>query len=164
MNIRLETMTKEMYRAYLQEFILDISLFADPTAYKPYVYNQAKCDDTFDRYVSLGRVHFIIMVDSEAAGEVILKKINYEEKHCTLGISMKTDAWKGKGYGTAAEILALRYAFETMNMDTVYADALENNTRSQHVLKKVGFRETHTDDMFRYYRCDRKNWKEKQNI
>lgn len=156
MGIRLESMTKDLYRTFMREFIPDISLFSDPKAYKPYIYDQVRCDSTFDRYVSLGRVHLAIMVQNEPIGEIILKKISHEEKHCTMGISMKNDSWKGLGYGTAAEKLALQYAFQNMNMETVYADALLNNTRSQHVLEKVGFQETHTDELFRYYRCDRK--------
>ena len=158
MNIRLDYMTKELYRTYMKDFVLDVSLFADPKAYKPYQYDPAECDKTFDRYVSLGRIHMVIMVNEEPAGEIILKKINYDEKHCTMGISMKSDDWKGKGYGTVAEKLALQYAFSCMNMETVFADALLNNTRSQHVMEKVGFNETHTDELFRYYRCDRNTW------
>lgn len=89
--------------------------FSDPSTYKPYVYDQEQCDATFDCYVSLGRVHLAIMVGDESAGEIILKKINLEEKHCTMGVSMKNDSWKGMGYGTAAEIKALEYAFNMMN-------------------------------------------------
>ena len=158
MKIRLELMTKEEYREYMKDFILDVSLFSDPSAYKPNVYDQEQCDATFDCYVSLGRVHLAIIVGDESASEIILKKINLEEKHCTMGISMKNDSWKGMGYGTAAEIKALEYAFNIMNLETVFADALLNNTRSQHVLKKVGFQETHTDEQFRYYRCDKGCW------
>ena len=33
----------------------------------------------------------------------------------------------------------MKYAFEQMNMNTVFADAVRKNTRSQHVLEKVGF-------------------------
>ena len=42
-----------------------------------------------------------------------------------------------------------------MQMDTVYADAIKKDQRSQHVLEKVGYRMTHLDDEFIYYRCDR---------
>ena len=55
-------------------------------------------------------------------------------------------------------ILMLKYAFNELGMKTVFADAIIKNTRSQHVLKKVGFLETHKDDTFIYYRCDRDNW------
>ena len=39
-------------------------------------------------------------------------------------------------------------------MVAVNADAALKNTRSQHVLEKVGFCYTHEDDTFKYYRCE----------
>lgn len=156
--IYLLPMTKELCRKYMQKFIVDPVLFKDKTQYKPYVYSEEECDAYFERYKQMGRVHMAIMRNDEPIGELILKKIDYTNKHCTLGISMRSDEFKNKGYGTAAEILALKYAFDKIGMDTVYADTLHNNKRSQHVLRKVGFTETHTDDTFRYYRCKRSTW------
>ena len=72
-----------------------------------------------------------------------------------MGISLQHDGYKNKGYGTKAESLALNYAFAELGMETVFADALINNRRSQHVLEKVGFMKTHQDDSFQYYRCDK---------
>ena len=77
-----------------------------------------------------------------------------------MGISLRSDDVKNRGYGTEAEIQALRYAFVQMGMETVFADSVINNVRSQHVLEKVGFIETHRDDSFIYYRCDRNSWTE----
>ena len=72
-----------------------------------------------------------------------------------MGIHLQNDAVKGKGYGTQAERLILRYAFEELGMVAVNAKAVLMNTRSQHVLEKVGFCYTHEDDTFKYYRCER---------
>ena len=41
-------------------------------------------------------------------------------------------------------------------MLAVNADAALKNTRSQHVLEKVGFEYVREDDTFKYYRCVRK--------
>ena len=73
-----------------------------------------------------------------------------------MGIHLQNDAVKGKGYGTQAERLILRYAFEELGMVAVNADAAQKNARSQHVLEKVGFKYVREDDTFRYYRCDKK--------
>lgn len=156
--IYLVPMTKELCRKYMQKFVVDPALFEDETKYKPYVYVEEECDAYFDRYKQMGRIHMAIMLNDEPIGELILKKIDHKKKHCTLGISMRSDEFKNKGYGTTAEILALEYAFDEMGMKTVYADALHNNKRSLHVLQKVGFIQTHEDDTFRYYRCDRSSW------
>ena len=40
-------------------------------------------------------------------------------------------------------------------MAAVNADAVRKNTRSQHVLEKVGFRLIAEDDLFKYYRMER---------
>ena len=71
-----------------------------------------------------------------------------------MGIHLQNDAVKEKGYGTQAERLILQYAFEELGMVTINADAAVKNTRSQHVLEKVGFCYTHEDETFKYYRCE----------
>lgn len=62
---------------------------------------------------------------------------------------------KLQGSGTQAERLAVRYAFEKLGMTTVLADAVAKNTRSQHVLEKVGFQLIRQDENFKYYRITR---------
>lgn len=158
-HIKLCKMTKELARTYYQGFELDPDLFLDWSKFQPYVYSPEKSDATVDRYQQLGRVFLAVMRNDTPIGEVILKAIDHEQKHCTLGISLQSDSVKGLGYGTRAEILALEYAFEQMGMETVFADTILTNTRSQHVLEKVGFVETVSDDTFRYYRCDKSLWK-----
>ena len=155
MNICLKTMTKELARQYFRQFELDPALFADPAQYAPYVYSQDKADAVVERYRKLGRVYFAVMLRDEPIGEVVLKNIDRKERHCTLGISMRSDAYKNQGYGTSAEQLALQYAFDELGMTTVFADSLIGNTRSRHVLEKVGFREISRDETFVYYRCDK---------
>ena len=68
---------------------------------------------------------------------------------------LQNDSVKGRGYGTAAERLALKYAFDTLGMDAVNADTVIKNTRSQHVLEKVGFKYMEEKGDFKYYRFDR---------
>ena len=60
-----------------------------------------------------------------------------------IGIHLRNDSVKNKGYGTVAKIKALRYAFEKLQCEAVYADGILKNSRSQHVLEKVGFRKTY---------------------
>ena len=88
-------------------------------------------------------------------GELQLKHLDPENRTCTLSIHLQNDAVKSRGYGTAAEKLALEYAFVTLGLEAVYADAAAGNLRSQHVLEKAGFVFLQEDDGFRYYRCSR---------
>ena len=98
---------------------------------------------------------FAIMLDDRPIGELQLKRIDWKKAECTLSIHMQNDAVKGKGYGTQAERLAVQYAFDELGMVAVNADAVLKNTRSQHVLEKVGFRLVGVDEAFKYYRMER---------
>lgn len=143
---------------------MDPALFLDPAEFKPYVYEEEKCDAYFERYRTLGRVHLAVMLKDKVIGEVVLKNIDWEQKSCTMGITMQCDAYKNRGYGTRAERLALKHAFETMDMEMVFADSVVRNERSQHVLQKVGFVLTARDSTFAYYRCNKKSWICSKNI
>ena len=68
---------------------------------------------------------------------------------------MQNDAAKGKGYGSMAVRLAIRYAFEELGMDAVNADIVRKNARSQHAAEKAGFRFVKEEGDFRYYRLER---------
>ena len=157
MNICLCEMNQTLARRYFQRFVVDPALFLDDQPYQPYEYTAEKADAVVERNRQMGRVYLAVTLGDEPIGEVILKKINWEQKHCTMGITLRSDEFKNRGYGTTAEILALQYAFNQMEMETVFADAILKNTRSRHVLEKVGFTETHRDAAFAYYRCDRKS-------
>ena len=76
---------------------------------------------------------------------------------CALshGEELQNDTVIGKGYGTRAEQLAIRYAFDELGKVAVNADTIEKNTRSRHVLEKVGFRLVKQENGFKYYRYER---------
>lgn len=103
----------------------------------------------------LSRIIFAIMLDGKPIGELQLKQIDLEKAECTLSIHMQNDAVKDKGYGTQAEQLAVKYAFDELGMVAVNADTIMKNTRSQHVLEKVGFHLIGEDGTFKYYRIER---------
>ena len=157
-DVNLCKMTKAMARQYYRGFQMDPILFSDPSECVPYVYSNERADAYFDKQIRLCREYFAIMVNSVPVGEIILKNLDFDNRCCSLSIHLQNDSVKGKGYGTTAEILALEYAFYELGLDTVYADTVLHNHRSQRVLKKAGFVQTHSDDRFRYYRCDRDQW------
>ena len=158
MNIRLVKMTKPLCREFQKNFEHDPMLFADMSRYRPFIYDEEACDAYVERYVALGRVHFAIMLGDKPIGELILKNIDYHNQCCELGICLQNDQYKNKGYGTQAEKLGLNFAFQDMQMKTVFADVIHKNLRSQHVLEKIGFVKTHTSDMFIHYRLDKEQW------
>lgn len=127
----------------------------DTSRFRPYTYDPAAVDAYFDARQELTRVLLAVMHEGRPIGEVQLKHIDTEKKECPLGIHMRNDAVKGRCFGTEAERLAVAYTFGPLGMDTVPADTVLKNTRSQHVLEKVGFRFIREEGIFRYYRIDR---------
>ena len=158
MNIYLCKMTIGIAKSYYKEFTKDPDTYMDLSKLTPYVYSDEWCERYIDRQISMNHILMAIMLREEPIGEVILKNIDYRKKCCTLSIHLQNDSRKNKGYGTEAERLALEYAFNKMKMETVFADAIMKNTRSQRVLEKVGFVETHRDGTFIHYCCSRSMW------
>ena len=150
MIVSLQPMTRRMCHEFYKGFQNDPAI----GHYYEYVYTPEIADRYFDNNSVADRKLFAIMVGDQIVGECKLKNIDLEKRICSMGIHLQNDSVKGKGYGTQAERLILQYAFEELGLIAVYADAVLQNTRSQHVLEKVGFLYTHEDDTFKYYRCD----------
>ena len=148
--VLLKPMTRQMCHEFYKGFQNDPAI----GHYYEYVYSPEIADRYFDNNAVSDRKLFAIVVGDQIVGECKLKNIDLQKRECSMGIHLQNDAVKGKGYGTQAERLILQYAFEELGMVAVNADAALKNTRSQHVLEKVGFRYTHEDDTFKYYRCE----------
>lgn len=149
----------EMYRG----FTMDPAIFADRALYeksKNYVYDPEKVDRLFDmREQEPGSIAFAVMLDGAVIGEVGLRHFDPETKECELSIHLQNDAVKGRGYGTQAERLATECAFDVLGAESVFAESLQSNTRSQHVLEKLGFRYVGEEDGFKQYRLRKKDRK-----
>lgn len=148
--VSLIPMTRELCHEFYKGFQNDPAI----GHYYEYIYTPEIVDQYFDRNSIPGRKLFAILLDNQIIGECKLKDIDPVKRECTMGIHLRDDSVKGKGYGTQAEMLILRYAFEELGMTAVNAEAVLKNERSQHVLEKVGFRYICEDDTFRYYRCE----------
>ncbi len=158
-DIFLLSATRELVHDYYKEFEADPDIFMDMEQFQPYRYDPQKVDTYYDAKIDRAdRRVFYIMQDSTAVGELLLKNIDLDAGFCELSIHLKNDTVKNRGFGTQAEKLALQYAFEILGLQTVFADCVQKNARSQHVLEKVGFLPIKEDDRFKYYRFDRENW------
>lgn len=154
-EISLCIMTRELCRELFRNWENDPAICADMTRFQAYQYDEAAVNRYFDSKQNPSRVLLAIMKDDAPIGEIQLKQIDRERGECTLSIHMQNDTWKGRGYGTCAERLAVQYAFETLGLSAVNADTIIKNKRSQHVLEKVGFRLVKEESGFKYYRRER---------
>lgn len=153
-KITLKPMTAEMYHAFFREYQNDMDLYFDKNDFFEYVYDREKVDKYIQKQNALKRLPFAIMCGDEMVGELKLYNI-VEGKSATLGITMKNKKYKDRGYGTRAEQLAIEYVFRQLDIPVLYADSVLTNTRSQHVLEKVGFQFMHADEQRKYYRIMR---------
>ncbi len=93
-----------------------------------------------DRYVKKGLVKQFMIVKSEdqdVIGSVYLRDIDYNFKKAEFGIFFGKEY--GKGYGTKAARMMLKYAFEELGLHRVYLRVFADNTRALASYKKVGF-------------------------
>ncbi|QSX05916.1 GNAT family N-acetyltransferase [Sedimentibacter sp. zth1] len=163
--ISLHEVTRELLHEYYRGFISDPDIFMDMNRFFTYHYDPEKIDGHFAlKKPTQERKEFMIIVNDTVVGEICLKHIDYDKRECELSIHMQNDSVKNKGYGTQAEKLAVCYAFEELRMNTVLADAVLKNVRSQHVLEKVGFRFVRQNETFKYYRYERETYNEDHTL
>lgn len=153
-EVYLLPMTAELYHEYFKEYQNDLDLYIDKNAYTPYIYDEEKVNRYIQKQIDLNRKPFAIMCSREMVGELIIKNIE-EHKCATMGIAMKNAKYKDRGFGTKAEQLAIEYVFHELDIPVLYADSILSNTRSQHVLEKVGFRLIKEEGDFKYYCIER---------
>ena len=153
-GVYLLPMTADMYHAYFKEYQNDLDLYIDKTAYTPYIYDKEKVDRYIRRQQDLNRKVLAIMVGDEIVGEIVIKNI-VAQQSATMGLALKNTKYKDRGFGTQAERLAIQYVFNELDVPVLFADSILSNTRSQHVLEKVGFQYINEDKDFKYYRIDR---------
>ena len=134
-TIQLKAMTRELCHELYKHWTNDASIYMDMHLFQPYVYDEAAVNRYFDmKGQDASRRLFAIMLGDKVIGELQLKQIDHDKKECSLSIHMQNDAVKGRGYGTQAERLAVKTAFDELGMAAVNADTIRKNTWSQHVL------------------------------
>ena len=149
--VELAPITLEKLKTYYREFERDEAIFADISRFSPYVYDENSVEKYYEKIMSdPKRVNFLIEADGKAVGEIALKHIDREKGSAELSIHLQNDKVKGRGFGTAAERLLIEKA-KDMGLKKLSADAVLKNSRSRHVLEKVGFIQVSEDETFAYY-------------
>lgn len=92
--------------------------------------------------VETGRVVQMIICETQGdrpVGSVYLRDIDRQHKKAEYGIFIGDDGARGKGYGTAAARLMIRYAFEEMGLHRLFLRAFADNTQAICSYEKAGF-------------------------
>ncbi|MCL2854078.1 MAG: GNAT family N-acetyltransferase [Defluviitaleaceae bacterium] len=76
-------------------------------------------------------------LEGNVVGAINLNSVN--ERNGTFSIGLQIDGQhRGKGYGTAAMKLMMKYAFEERRLNKYYGSVLDGNVASAAMLKKLG--------------------------
>lgn len=73
-------------------------------------------------------------------GEVVLNEFEADDAACSFRILLLGPAIYGRGYGTAATRMVLRYGFDTVGLHRISLEVFDFNPRAERVYEKCGFR------------------------
>ncbi len=83
----------------------------------------------------------IVLPDEEdvGLGTVILSNIDTKNGVAQVHIKLDKEKGRGHGYGSDALRAIVKYAFDEMRLNCIYADVLSYNIPSQRLFQKCGF-------------------------
>lgn len=118
---------------------------ADTTAAIPHPYSEQHARDFFKRSgeewkEGKGVVFALVTKHGEQMiGAVGLHQIDREHRQAEMGFWIAVDRW-GQGYATEAAQALVRFAFEKLELNRVYAHHMLRNPASGRVMEKVGMK------------------------
>ena len=74
-------------------------------------------------------------------GGCSINECNLKNRNCTIGIMIGDKNYWGKGYGSDALKVLIKFIFEEVNMDKIKLNVFSFNKRAISCYKKVGFKE-----------------------
>lgn len=83
--------------------------------------------------------HLRTLDGNNLIGFVALFNIKWASQHAEMAIGIGDPAYRGKGYGSDALRVLLRYAFNELNLYRVELDVMAYNTAAVQAYERVGF-------------------------
>ncbi len=77
--------------------------------------------------------------DDKIIGNCGLFDFNWSSRHAEFGIGIGDKAYWGRGYGSDATRILMRYAFDELNLNRVELSVYDFNVRARSAYEKVGF-------------------------
>ena len=139
--LRLEEATLPLAHAFFRNLQQAPELFEDPADFVPYRYDPAQVDGYFARRAArTDRRDYYLLLGDQVIGSLGFKRISENRSRGELEICLVNDRVKNRGYGTRGIRLALERGFRELGLEEIIAEVLPKNSRSRHVLQKLGFR------------------------
>lgn len=166
----------ETERCYIREFIKDdielvCQMNSDPevmeyiTNGKPQTYEYSKertlyfINEYYPQHPGLGMWAVVRKADDQFMGWACLKHL--EDEQIEIGYRFIKDYW-GQGYATEVSKALIHYGFTRLSLEKIVGIAAENNTKSQHILQKIGLsflkEAYYYETKVRYYQLLKQNY------
>lgn len=81
----------------------------------------------------------VTRADARLIGLLVIKDIVWQARHCSFFIALGQPEDRGRGYGTDALRVLLRYCFQEMNMNAVRLEVMAYNPAAYHTYQRIGF-------------------------
>ena len=85
---------------------------------------------------------FLAVIDKESGmhiGNVKIEPLDYENRKAEIGIMVGDQNFWGKGYGTEAMRIAVKFCFHDLNLNRVTLGVIADNIQAIKAYKNVGF-------------------------
>jgi RimJ/RimL family protein N-acetyltransferase len=79
--------------------------------------------------------------DLRLIGHAGLIRTDLRHRSAEVGIMIGDLAYQNRGYGRDALVTLMRFAFDTLGLNSLTISAREDNERGLHLYRKVGFRD-----------------------
>lgn len=80
------------------------------------------------------------IVEDRLVGLLVIKDIFWQARHCSFFIGIGNPEMRGRGYGSDAVRVMLKYAFLEMNLNRVGLEVMAYNEAAMRSYQNVGFR------------------------
>lgn len=108
--------------------------------YSKYVLRQYLDNAHRDIY-DVKQLRLCICNEEKVLGLIDLFDFDPKNRRAGVGIVILEEKERNQGIGTEAIKLLTEYSFTTLGLQQLFANVLEDNTRSLHLFKKMGFEE-----------------------
>ena len=118
---------------------------ADTTLAIPHPYSEAQAREWIATHLVASGTHkeiifaIALKLSGQVTGTIGLRDIDNEHSQAEMGFWVAVEAW-GKGYATEASSTVLRFGFEELQLNRIYASHMVRNQASGRVLEKIGMK------------------------
>jgi len=143
-KVHLAALTKADFPQYQEWFSQDVDMMRLLNPHAVYMNTpEAEREWLNQAITNAGKDNFLFSVrtldDDRLLGNFELFQVNWVARMCTVGIAIADPTLRGKGYGTDAMRIGLRFAFMELNLNRVMLEVYSYNLPAIRSYEKVGF-------------------------